>query len=90
MQSFTSCKRYVLPGRSLLITSCKLELKNYRIYSIDRALLNAQEEEEYHILKDYMKYNSDSSTENIADICTRRDTKLADIQINSDWQVGPN
>ena len=39
---------------------------------------------------DYMKYNSDSSTENIADICTRRDTKLADIQINSDWQVGQN
>ena len=41
-------------------TSCKLGLKNYRICSTDRALLNAQEEEEYHILKDPIKFNSDS------------------------------
>ena len=37
-------------------------------------------EELYHI----------PSAENIADTFTRRDTKLADIKINSDWKVGPN
>ena len=37
-------------------------------------------EELYHI----------PSAENISDICARIDTKLADIQINTDQQVGPN
>ena len=34
---------------------CRLKHKNCRICSAERALLNSQEEEEYH-----MKYNSDS------------------------------
>ena len=44
-----------------MCTSCKLELKNCRICSADRALLNAQQEEEYHILKDHMKFNPESN-----------------------------
>ena len=38
-------------------TLCRLELKNCRICSADRALLHAQEEQEYFILKDHMRYN---------------------------------
>ena len=38
-------------------SSCKLEIKNCRICSSDRALLSAKEEEEYKILKDNTLFN---------------------------------